>query len=31
MPFTIRRSRKDEGDKLISIWCRSVDATVVVY
>ncbi|WP_410739112.1 acetyltransferase [Citrobacter freundii] len=27
MPFTIRRSRKDEGDKLISIWCRSVDAT----
>lgn len=27
MPFTIRRSRKDEGDKLVSIWCRSVDVT----
>ncbi|MBK6262524.1 acetyltransferase [Citrobacter youngae] len=27
MSLTIRRSRKDEGDKLVSIWCRSVDAT----
>lgn len=27
MALTIRRSRKDEGDKLVSIWCRSVDAT----
>jgi Acetyltransferases len=27
MVISIRRSRHDEGDKLISIWCRSVDAT----
>lgn len=27
MNLTIRRSRQDEGDKLVSIWCRSVDAT----
>ncbi len=27
MTITIRRSRQDEGDKLVSIWCRSVDAT----
>ena len=27
MTLTIRRSRQDEGDKLVSIWCRSVDAT----
>jgi putative acetyltransferase len=27
MVISIRRSRPDEGDKLIAIWCRSVDAT----
>ncbi|MDM2931854.1 acetyltransferase [Citrobacter sp. Cu233] len=27
MALTIRRSRRDEGEKLVSIWCRSVDAT----
>ena len=27
MVINIRRSRPDEGDKLIAIWCRSVDAT----
>lgn len=27
MVISIRRSRHDEGDKLIAIWCRSVDAT----
>ena len=27
MALTIRRSRQDEGEKLVSIWCRSVDAT----
>ncbi|HEB0857282.1 TPA: acetyltransferase [Citrobacter braakii] len=27
MALTIRRSRTDESDKLVSIWCRSVDAT----
>ena len=27
MVINIRRSRHDEGNKLIAIWCRSVDAT----
>ncbi|EOF4707047.1 MAG: acetyltransferase [Klebsiella huaxiensis] len=27
MVINIRRSRHDEGEKLIAIWCRSVDAT----
>ncbi len=27
MVINIRRSRQDEGDELIAIWCRSVDAT----
>ncbi|AID26616.1 acetyltransferase [Salmonella bongori] len=27
MVISIRRSRQDEGEKLITIWCRSVDAT----
>ncbi|EPI2802179.1 acetyltransferase [Citrobacter koseri] len=27
MVISIRRSRQDEGEKLIAIWCRSVDAT----
>lgn len=27
MVISIRRSRHDEGKKLIEIWCRSVDAT----
>ncbi|HEY4469425.1 MAG TPA: acetyltransferase [Klebsiella sp.] len=27
MVISIRRSRHDEGEKLIAIWCRSVDAT----
>ncbi|HAT2502435.1 TPA: GNAT family N-acetyltransferase, partial [Citrobacter freundii] len=27
MVINIRRSRHDEGKKLIAIWCRSVDAT----
>ena len=27
MVISIRRSRHDEGKKLIAIWCRSVDAT----
>ena len=27
MAFTIRRSRQDESEKLVSVWCRSVDAT----
>lgn len=27
MVISIRRSRRDEGEKLIAIWCRSVDAT----
>lgn len=27
MVMSIRRSRHDEGEKLITIWCRSVDAT----
>ncbi|MDA8500813.1 acetyltransferase [Citrobacter sp. Igbk 17] len=27
MALIIRRSRRDEGEKLVSIWCRSVDAT----
>ncbi|MBZ9583871.1 acetyltransferase [Klebsiella quasivariicola] len=27
MVISIRRSRPDEGNKLIAIWCRSVDAT----
>ena len=27
MVINIRRSRHDEGEELIAIWCRSVDAT----
>ncbi|CAM6562072.1 MULTISPECIES: acetyltransferase [Citrobacter] len=27
MVINIRRSRHDDGDKLVKIWCRSVDAT----
>ncbi len=27
MVINIRRSRHDKGEKLIAIWCRSVDAT----
>ena len=27
MVIRIRRSRHEEGEKLVSIWCRSVDAT----
>jgi Acetyltransferases len=27
MVISIRRSRHDEGEKLVAIWCRSVDAT----
>ncbi len=27
MVISIRRSRHEEGEKLIAIWCRSVDAT----
>ncbi len=27
MVISIRRSRHDEGEKLVAVWCRSVDAT----
>ncbi|CBG90450.1 acetyltransferase [Citrobacter rodentium] len=27
MVISIRRSQRDEGEKLVNIWCRSVDAT----
>ena len=27
MVISIRRSRPEEGERLIAIWCRSVDAT----
>lgn len=27
MVISIRRSRHEEGEELVAIWCRSVDAT----
>lgn len=31
MVISIRRSRHEEGEELVAIWCRSVDATLIFY
>lgn len=31
MVISIRRSRHEEGEELVAIWCRSVDALTIFY